>query len=122
AMPGTTCGPASTVPLRKTSAAPLENRRDAHVFRGKIALTPVPVYHSCTYKEYGNGVRLDHGCLVLSTSGRSAVRWSRPVEGSIKTVTSSREADGWYACSSCAEAPAQPFLRTGNQTGIEVGM
>ena len=44
-------------------------------------------YHSFTYKEYGNGARLDNGYLVLSKIGRIAVRWSRAVEGTIKTVT-----------------------------------
>src|SRR5215813_12892741 len=53
-------------------------------------------YHSFTYKEYGNGARLDNGSLQLSKIGRTAVHWSRPVEGSPKTVTISREADGWY--------------------------
>ena len=62
-------------------------------------------YHSFTYKEYSNGARLDNGSLVLSKIGRIAVRWSRPVEGAIKTVTLSREADGWYVCFSCAEVP-----------------
>src|SRR5215472_12247873 len=35
-------------------------------------------YHSFTFKEYGNGARLDNGSLVLSKIGRIAVRWSRP--------------------------------------------
>jgi putative transposase len=48
-------------------------------------------YHSFTYKEYGNGARLDNGSLVLFTIGRIAVRWSRPIESTIKTVTVSRE-------------------------------
>src|SRR5262249_28706428 len=30
-------------------------------------------------KEYGTGARLENGARVLSTSGRIAVRWSRPV-------------------------------------------
>jgi putative transposase len=79
-------------------------------------------YHSFTYKEYGNGVRLDNGSLVLSKIGRLAVRWSRPIEGSIKTVTISREADGWYVCFSCAEVPTQPLPLTGRETGIDVGV
>jgi putative transposase len=79
-------------------------------------------YHSFTYKEYGNGARLDNGCFVLSKIGRVAVRWSRPLEGSPKTVTISREADGWYAIISCAEVPAQPLLPTGKETGIDVGL
>jgi len=52
-------------------------------------------YHSFTYKEYGNGARLENGYLILSKIGRLAVRWSRPVDGSSKTVTISKEAGGW---------------------------
>jgi putative transposase len=77
-------------------------------------------WHSFTYKEYGNGARLDNGCLVLSKIGRIAVRWSRPVEGTIKTVTVSREADGWHVCFSCAEVPPRPLPETGQKTGIDV--
>jgi putative transposase len=79
-------------------------------------------WHSFTYKEYGNGARLDNGSLVLSKIGRIAVRWSRPVQGTIKTVTVSREADGWYVCFSCAEVPTVPLPRTGRETGIDVGL
>jgi putative transposase len=74
-------------------------------------------WHSFTYKEFGNGARLDgipdNGLLVLSKIGRVGVRWSRPLEGTPKTVTISREADGWYACISCADVPAQPLPITG---------
>jgi putative transposase len=79
-------------------------------------------YHSFTYKEYGNGARLENGYLVLSKIRRLAVRWSRPVEGSSKTVTVSQEADGWYVMFSCADVPAQPLLPTGRETGIDVGL
>jgi putative transposase len=79
-------------------------------------------WHSFTYKEYGNGARLENGYLVLSKFGSIAVRWSRPVEGTIKTVTVSREADGWYVCCSCADVPVQPLPPTGNETGIDVGL
>jgi len=79
-------------------------------------------YHSFTYNEVGNGARLDNGALVLSTIGRIAVRWSRPVQGTIKTVTVSREADGWYVCCSCAGVPTQPLPLSGHETGIDVGL
>ena len=52
-------------------------------------------FHGFTFKEYGNGARLDNRCLALSKIGRIAVRWSRPLEGTPKTVTVCREADGW---------------------------
>src|SRR5262249_2911208 len=75
-----------------------------------------------TYKEFGNGVRLDNGFLVLSKIGRIAVHWSRLPEGAPKTVTISREPDGWYACMSCAQVPARPLPLTGKETGIDVGL
>ncbi|HEV2460671.1 MAG TPA: RNA-guided endonuclease TnpB family protein, partial [Ktedonobacterales bacterium] len=79
-------------------------------------------FHSFTYKEYGNGARLDNGYLVLSKIGRLAVRWSRPVEGTIKTVTISKEADGWYVAISCADVPLHPLPVTGQETGIDLGL
>jgi putative transposase len=79
-------------------------------------------YDSFTYKQFGNGVHLDNGYLVLSKIGRIAVRWSRPITGTIKTVMISREADGWYACFSCAEIPVQPLPITGRETGVDVGI
>src|SRR5262249_48214069 len=54
--------------------------------------------------------------------GRIAVRWSPPIEGTPKTVTISREADGWDACFSCAEGPVAPLEPTGQETGIDLGL
>jgi len=51
-------------------------------------------FNSFTYPQYDNGACLDNGFLVLSKIGRVAVRWSRPLAGTPKTVTISREADG----------------------------
>ena len=79
-------------------------------------------YNSFTYKQFGNGATLDNGFLVLSKIGRIALRWSRPVEGTPKTVTISREADGWYVCFSCAEVPMQPLPLTGRETGMDLGL
>jgi putative transposase len=39
-----------------------------------------------------------------------------------KAVTISREADGWYACISCADAPVQTLLSTGQETGVDLGI
>src|SRR5262249_5640530 len=50
---------------------------------------------SFPYQGDAKGPRLDNGFLVLSKMGRVAVRWSRPMEGTPKTVTISQEADGW---------------------------
>ena len=45
-----------------------------------------------------------------------------PVEGTPKTVTINREADGWYVCISCADVPVQPLPATGQDTGIDLGI
>jgi putative transposase len=82
--------------------------------------------HSFTYKKDGNecgtGARLANGVLVLAKIGRIVVRWSRPLEGTPKTVTVSREADGCYVCFSCADVPTQPFPATRQETGIDLGL
>jgi putative transposase len=81
-------------------------------------------YTSFTYPQVGEhgGATLDGGMLSLSKIGRIRLRLHRPLHGIPKTVTISREADGWYACISCAEVPAVPLPATGQETGIDVGL
>jgi putative transposase len=81
-------------------------------------------YQSFTYPQVGahGGAVLDGGLLSLSKIGRIPLRMHRPLQGAPKTVTIRREADGWYACISCAAVPSEPLPRTGNETGIDVGL
>ena len=79
-------------------------------------------YSSFTYPQWGHGASLVGDRLLLSKIGHLAVRWSRPLEGMPKTVTISKEADGWYACFSCAGVPMRPLPRTGEETGIDLGL
>ncbi len=79
-------------------------------------------FHSLTFKEYSNGARLDNGFLVLSKIGRISVHWSRPIEGTPKTITLSRDANGWYVAISCADVPVHPLPPTGQETGIDMGL
>jgi IS605 OrfB family transposase len=79
-------------------------------------------YHSFTFKEYGNGARLDNGYLVLAKIGRINAQWSRPVEGTPRTVTICKEADGWYVAIACADVPVRPLPATGQETGIDLGL
>ena len=81
-------------------------------------------YTSFTYPQVGEhgGAQLDNGFLALSKVGHITVRWSRPLEGIPKTVTVSREADGWYVCFSCADVPVQHLPATGQETGIDLGL
>ena len=79
-------------------------------------------YNSFTYKQFGNGARLENGFLILSKIGRIVVRWSLSLEGTPKTITICREADGWYVCFSCADVPTQSLPETGQETGIDLGI
>jgi putative transposase len=79
-------------------------------------------YTSFTYPQWGNGASLVGNTLVLSKIGYLAVRWSRPLEGTPKTVIISKEVDGWYVCFSCAAVAAQPLPLTGEETGVDVGL
>jgi putative transposase len=84
-------------------------------------------YNSFTYPQMGahgghGGTVVDGGMLSLSKIGRIRLRLHRPLQGTPKTVTISREANGWYACISCADVPTMPLPATGQETGIDVGL
>ena len=72
--------------------------------------------------QYGNGAVLDGGLLSLSKIGRIPVRLHRPMSGTPKTVSIAREPDGWHVCFSCAKVPIEALPRTGEDTGIDVGL
>jgi putative transposase len=77
---------------------------------------------SCTYPQVGEhgGAALDGGMLSLSKLGWIRLRLHRPLAGTPKTVTISREADGCYVCISWADVPTHPLPPTGRETGIDV--
>jgi putative transposase len=52
-------------------------------------------YTSFTYPQYGGGAVVDGGVLSLAKIGRVPLRLHRPLQGTPKTVTLSKEADGW---------------------------
>jgi putative transposase len=81
-------------------------------------------YNSVPYPQVGEhgGTVLDGGILNLSKIGRIPIRLHRPLEGTPKTVTISREVDGWYACFSCPDVPIQPLPPTGQESGIDLGL
>jgi putative transposase len=79
-------------------------------------------YNSITYPRYGSGVMVDGGILSLSKIGRVPIRLQRSLQGTPKTVTIAREADGWYACISCADVPIHPMPLAGQETGRDLGL
>ncbi|MBA3943960.1 MAG: IS200/IS605 family element transposase accessory protein TnpB [Herpetosiphonaceae bacterium] len=78
-------------------------------------------FHSFGYKEYGNGFKVDGRRLRLSGIGRVALRWHRPIQGTIKTVRLVRKVGWWYACFAC-EVEQQPLPATGQEIAIDAGL
>lgn len=78
-------------------------------------------YDSFTYPQWGNGVKLEQGRLILSKIGALRLHKDRPLDGTPKTCTIVRKADGWYASIAC-EVVVSPLPPTGRAVGIDVGL
>lgn len=78
-------------------------------------------YDSFTSPQWGNGAKLEGGRLILSKIGALRLHNDRPLEGTPKTCTIVRNADGWYARIACDVAPS-PLPPTGKAVGIDVGL
>lgn len=78
-------------------------------------------YDSFTFPQWGNGAKLKDGRLVLSKIGTVRICKDRPLQGTPKTCTIIRKADGWYATIACEVAP-NPLSPTGEAVGIDLGV
>jgi len=81
---------------------------------------PASRFDSFTYPQ--SGFRLEGDKLHLSKIGSCRIRLSRPIEGTIKTCTIKREADGWYVTFAVEENQSRFFPKTGDAVGIDVGI
>lgn len=78
-------------------------------------------YDSFTLKQ--SGWKLEGKYLHLTNIGTLKLRLSRPIQGTIKTVTVKRAANNtWFVCFSCDNVPAKEFPQTNKQIGIDVGI
>ena len=81
-------------------------------------------FRSFTFKEYGNGARLDNGFLVLSKIGRISVHLESPARGD--TQDSHNQARGrWLVCRHfvrrCADAAVTAYRPgDGHRPGLKV--
>src|SRR5262249_33719234 len=79
-------------------------------------------YHSITYPQYGNGVRLEGNRLILSKVGAIHVVLHRPIEGTLKTVTLRRARTGkWYVSFSC-EVESECLPPSPHIVGVDLGL
>jgi putative transposase len=78
-------------------------------------------YESFTFPDQ-SGWRLQGERLVLTGCGAVKVRWSRPIEGKIKTVTIRYRAGHWFVCFSCDGVPECPYPTSDAAVGIDLGI
>lgn len=78
-------------------------------------------YDSFCYPQWGHGAKFAGGRLVLSKIGAVRICADRPLDGTAKTCTIVRKADGWYAHIAC-EMDAAPLPATGATVGVDVGL
>ncbi len=78
-------------------------------------------FDSVTYRQ--TGWKLDGRHLTLRFIGRIKLHLSRPVEGTIKTVTIKRDRCGdWFVSFACEDVPAMPLPATGKAVGVDLGL
>ncbi len=78
-------------------------------------------YASFGYKQPGHGFKITGRRLRLTGIGRVAVRWHRPLQGTVKTLQIARKAGKWYCYFACEVEPA-PLPPTGCDVGVDVGI
>lgn len=77
-------------------------------------------YLSITFKQ--TSWKLKDGRLHIRGCGAIKVRWSREIEGTIKTVTVKRTKTGkWFVCFSCDNVPERVYPATEKRVGIDLG-
>jgi putative transposase len=81
-------------------------------------------YDTVEFPSYGDGCKWDGSRVYFQHIGLVKVKLHRPVEGTIKTISFKREADGWHVIFSCelpdAEVTPSPLPATGIDLGLKV--
>ena len=79
-------------------------------------------WRSFTFNNYGNGCVIRDGRARITSVGSIRLRQHRELEGTPKTATIVRKADGWYVHIACDMGSA-PALRGGERsTGLDLGL
>ena len=77
-------------------------------------------YHSFTLKQ--TGWKLEGKYLTIKNTGIFKIKLSRPIEGTIKTITIKRSpGNKWFVYFSCDNVPDKPLLYTEKEIGLDMG-
>ena len=80
-------------------------------------------FDTVEYPAYGDGCKMKDERLYLQHIGLLKVKWHRPLQGKIKTISIKREAGDWYVIFSCdlgeVEVEPSPNLPVGIDLGLK---
>lgn len=79
-------------------------------------------FHTVEFAGYRNGCKLDGNRIYFQHIGRVKMKLHRPIEGMIKTVSFTRQADGWHVVFVCDLGDVQPPPHPGPAVGIDLGL
>ena len=78
-------------------------------------------YDSIGFKEWGNGISLKRGNLVVSKIGEIKGKFHREIQGTPKTATIRRHGSKWFVCITC-ETPTEPLPLCTDAVGLDAGL
>ncbi|MBV9788015.1 MAG: transposase [Chloroflexi bacterium] len=74
------------------------------------------------FPGYRNGCKLDGDRMYFQHVGRVRIKLHRPIEGTIKTVSFTRQADGWHVVFSCDLGDVHAAPHPGPLAGLDLGL
>jgi putative transposase len=79
-------------------------------------------FNTLEYPAYGNGCKLDGNRVYFQHIGRVRVKLHRPIQGTIKTLAFTRQADGWHVSFLCDLGEVQAAPHPGSMVGFDLGL
>jgi len=79
-------------------------------------------FDTVEFPSYGDGCKFDGAKVYFQHVGWLKVKLHRPVDGKIKTVSFTREPDGWHVVFSCELPDPEVAASTLPAVGIDVGL
>jgi putative transposase len=74
------------------------------------------------FPSYGDGCKVKGNRVYFQHIGWVRIKLHRPIEGTIKTVSFTREADGWHVIFSCELGEVEAAPHPGPMVGCDLGL
>lgn len=78
-------------------------------------------FNTIAYASLGDGCQIKESRLYLQNIGCIKIKWHRPIDGNIKTLSVTRRNNKWYV-SFIVECEPVKLPKTGKNIGIDVGL